>query len=330
MNRYERALSHVRERTPAPPAFETIAAASDDARQRWAAEVESRRTRAGRWLLAAAPLWLILIVITTLRWHEPGDLPWNLAATTLPTLLLVWAARLCHESTFRAALLTRGIAFSHLLVALMWAHAAECTEAVVFALGMTMAMGRSLGLLGAIGLDGSSDPDSSFEPVRFRGLLSLALIMACVDAMLLLTFGFSGVVVELALAMLELGDVVDPMPLLLLLLGFAAMVVNVWGLVRLRTWALFTNMLTNIAVAAMALTDMLWLGPLLIAMLVTTAIIQLLLPLPILATALGRPLPERREWLMGFVMRIVVPVLVGLTVVRALFPIERWQQPPFW
>ena len=122
--------------------------------------------------------------------------------------------------------------------------------------------------------------------MRFRGQLLLALIMAFADAQ---TLVFSAVM-QLRVGMQGwtlAGTVAYAGPATL---AAAVMVLTVWGLYHLRTWALILNLLANFAIAYLALSGTLNVaGPVAMA-LAATAAIQAFLPVPILAMALG----ERR------------------------------------
>lgn len=334
MNSYERALSGAREQALKLPEFEGVVEASERDRVRWAEEDRDARVRARRWLLFAAVLWPLFAVSWVVRfpeWDRDAALVIaNLVSVSTPTPFLLWAAWLCRRRQFRAAIITRGIAASNLGLALMWALLNEWPELLVLAILLAVAGGRTLQVLGTRDLDGSDDPDSGFEPVRFRGLLTLALIMACTDAMTLLLISSSALTTLVWAAWSGESEYLGAwLPLILLLVASALMLVNIWGLSRLRTWALFTNMFANVAIAVLALRGMFTVSPLLAWLLATTAGIQLLLPIPILAAALGHPLPDRRDRVISILLRVVVPGLVLITIVGGLLPLERIL-PSYW
>lgn len=317
MTVYEQALNTAR-KSPTPlPDFELVAVASDRDRAAWADEGQVARVRARRWLWVAAAAWLSSPL---LMWpgNTGGAATLSFYGTALPmALLLLWAARLSQDRRFRSGILARAIAASNLALALMMVLQVGdvgCAVMVVLA----VATGRSLRLLGEHGLDGSDDPDSSFEPVQFRGVLILALIMACTDA---LTLSFAVLDVGCFLVYTYFFDNFNAWATVLPELGMIAvavalMLINVWGLLHLRTWALFSNMLTNVGIAALVLARVLG-SPALAILLVTTAGIQLLLPLPILAAAFGYGRTLRYEHVGAILLRVVVPLLVVATIIAA-------------
>jgi hypothetical protein len=320
MNDYEQALIAARETSVILPEFEAIVAASESDRATWIHEGHDARARARRWLLFAAVVWMSLPPLAALEseihWHEVLR---EYLSVLPPALLLLWAARLSHDRRLRSAILTRAIAASTLVLALLTSRIGLASWSVVSVL-LAVGSGRSLQLLGERDFDGSEDPNSSFEPVKFRGILILALVIACADASMLL---YTATVTCTTAAWAHFAGDYEAWSFVLPTLGMttaaaALMVVNVWGLLRLRTWALISNMFANVGIAAVALAGMLTTGPYLSAPLVTTAGIQLLLPLPILAAALGLGGARRYEWVGAVLLRVVVPMLVLATIVSAI------------
>lgn len=316
MNDYPRVLTVARETSVIVPEFEAIVAASDRDRERWTDEGHEARVRARRWLLFAAVVWMSLPPLAALEGaiREYAVLDEFLVGLPL-VLLLVWAARLSQDQRLRSAILTRAIAASSLVLALVGSLLGPYSWCIVSVL-LAVASGRSLQLLGERGLDGSEDPNPSFEPVKFRGILILALVMACTDALTLLYSATMTATWAYFLGGYDAWSSVLP-NVGATATAAALMVVNVLGLLRLRTWALISNMLANVGIAALALSGMLTTPPQLSIMLVTTAAIQLVLPLPILAAALGLGGARRYEWVGPVLLRVVVPAMVLATIVSA-------------
>ena len=323
MSDYERALKQAREMSVRAPGFEAIAAGSDRDRVAWTDEDRDARVRARRWLLLAAATWLMWPIIEALemRWFAAtGRIVFELPMACL----LLWAARLSQDRRLRSALLTRAIAASNLILSVLYALTIGNTLATSgLAILLAVCSGRCLQLLGDRGLDGSEDPTSSFEPVKFRGVLILALILACADALTLL-FAIAWAVIGLAHVVIQ--DDYVPWSLWLPPIGLtvgavAVMAVNAWGLLRLRTWALFGGMVANVAIAALALAGTLLGGSYIAVALVTTAVIQLLLPIPILAAALGYGKERRYDRVGPMLLRVVVPALMLFTIVVATMEI---------
>lgn len=324
---YEQALTAARLVPLTVPEFEAIADAADRDRAVVLREDHDSRARAGRWMLVSAALWLLLPLDALLFGVLENSRPRSLTAAALtldvalmmlpPALISIWGARLVRERRFRAAILSRAIAASNLIVALLYAVSVGGVFGAVFASLLAIASARSLALLGDRGLDGSEDPSGEFEPVRFRKVLIVALILSFADA---LTLGFSSCVVGVwqlghALAGLEAGISTR---LMLTMAAALLMVVNVCGLLRLRTWALFGTMLSNVGIAALALRGLLALNFYIAVALTVTAAVQLLLVVPILAAALGDEQAGRSHERLDRIVRLVVPALVIVTIVAAV------------
>lgn len=137
------------------------------------------------------------------------------------------------------------------------------------------------GALAAAGRTGLDAASSAFAPVQFRRTLMLSLVLGVADFVALLMYGtimFEGAIDGFFF------DYIDAVPFLI---GAAAMGVSIFGLYRLKLWGLFACIGANIAVAIGALTVFDLPGPL-VAGLCATAVIQLLLPLPILGRIIKR------------------------------------------
>ncbi|MEM6294102.1 MAG: pentapeptide repeat-containing protein [Myxococcota bacterium] len=234
-------------------------------------------------------------------------------ATLLPAAVLAWALRLLSQRRLGAQILCRAVWWSNLIVGLL--IALNFPGVVERATGAVIAVACAVALrsVGERGLD-AHDPDHPFAPVRFRGQLLLALIMAFADAQ---TLAFSALM-QLRIGMMGWtlqGTVAYAGPTIL---AATVMGIAVWGVYRLRTWALFLNLVANIAIAYFALEGTLGLASSVSVTLATTAAIQCFLPVPILATALGDEnagrshLGRGRGWLMqgAVIMLAAASVLV--------------------
>jgi len=217
------------------------------------------------------------------RFTEPTSAMWRASlATLLPMALLVWSLRLMRRSDIGAQMLIRAILWSNVVVgALVAANFMLEVERVVGA-GIAVACAASLLALGARGLDEPA-PGDVFAPERFRGKLLLALVMASADALTLL---FSGAMqLRVGMEGWNLLDTIDYAGPTMVAAGVMALAV--WGLYRLRTWALFLNLAANIAIAFFALEGSLNLSGSVAIALTATAGVQMFLPVPILALAAG-------------------------------------------
>jgi len=203
-------------------------------------------------------------------------------AALLPVFVLTWALRRLSQPRLGAQLLSRAVWWSSLVVGLLVSlNYGELPDKV---LGAIIAVACAVALLsvGERGLE-VQEPDSPFAPVRFRGHLLLALVMAAADA---LTLAFSGLLqLRFGMEGWTLGGTLEyagPT-----IAAAVVMAVAVWGVYRLRTWALFLNLVANITIAYLALEGTLSLSPSVSITLATTAAIQCFIPVPILAAAAG-------------------------------------------
>lgn len=321
---YEDAIEAMRNRNVQPAPYEGL-----QEKQQGGGEVltdRSRRVATVATVIAA--LGFVALVLRPGVAYRPGmavEWVWTIATSfgelhfppLLPAAVLVWSLRRISTPRLGAQLVCRAVWWSNLvvgvLVALNYGNLGQK------ALGAVIAIACAVALLATKerGLD-IREPDHPFAPVRFRGHLLLALVMAAADA---LTLAFS------ALLQLRvgaegwnlLGTVSYAGPTLL---AAAVMAVAVWGVYRLRTWALFLNLVANIAIAYFAMEGTLNLSPSVSVTLATTAAIQSFIPVPILAVALGdrnagQPLFRR---LRVVLMSAAVITLAALSVVVIPLP----------
>lgn len=235
-------------------------------------------------------------------------------AAVLPAVVLGWSLRRAHQPSLGAQVLCRAVWWSSLVVGLL--VAINYGERIDRGIGSIVAVSCAVALLasGERGLD-IREPDHPFAPVRFRGHLLLALVMATADA---LTLAFSALM-QLRFGMdgWNLGATLGyagPTTVAAVVMGVA-----VWGVYRLRTWALFLNLIANIAIAYFALEGTLNLSPSVSVMLAGTAAVQCFIPVPILAVALGdrnagKPLLGRMR---RFLMSAAIVSLGGLSFLGA-------------
>lgn len=136
--------------------------------------------------------------------------------------------------------------------------------------GLALAAGTGLAIASA-GSWGLDTPSDRFQPRYFRRSILLALILAFADTQSLLVY--AGAQLENAPNF----GATAPM-----LASAGAMLVGIYGLYRLKVWGLAVNIITNLAIAALALSGILDLHPALEGGLVATAALQLLIPIPML------------------------------------------------
>ena len=140
-----------------------------------------------------------------------------------------------------------------------------------FTVSVFLVLGTLTALIGA-GRQGliEAEEGSPFQPVAFRRSLLLALILALADTVAL--FLYAGVA-------LQREFISSPWPLLA---AGCAMLVGLHGMYRLKLWGVALNLLTNLVVAGLILTEVLDIRAPLNVGLVATAVAQLLLPIPML------------------------------------------------
>jgi hypothetical protein len=220
--------------------------------------------------------------------HPPGLA--ELAILLIPTVLCTLSAVLLHHGYLGSQVLARATWWSNLIFGLLVSISAGDTEGN--RLGFMLAIGSGLALLamGRAGLDHGARA-GRFHPVAFRGSLIVALVMALADAQSLLFFG----------SMIVFDHVRMGQPLDLLPLACAGvMMIAVFGIFRLAVWGLALNLLANVAIAALGLTGVLELPGPIVGALVATAVLQLLLPVPLLVAmvrgASRRDRASRNYW----------------------------------
>jgi hypothetical protein len=137
----------------------------------------------------------------------------------------------------------------------------------------------------AAGRSGLADERSRFKPVAFRGTLQLSLVLAMADTA--------------SLAMCGLGWLLlTPQPSdAARLLPLAALTgLGVVGLLRLRTWGLLVAFASNVLVGALALAKALPVPAPLQKLFVATALLQVIVPLPMIVRLVLRRGPPPDRW----------------------------------
>jgi hypothetical protein len=187
------------------------------------------------------------------------------------------AAGLIWFRPIAAQLLARGAWWSFLLGGGLLAVAAP-HDAERFG---SLAVACNAVALLAAGRTGLGEGAGSFRPVAFRGTLLLALVLAIADTGAFLWMG-SGTAMFAG----------HPS----LLIMAVPMAVGVVGLLRLRTWGLLVSLASNLLVAILGLAGVLYLEGPLRALFVSSACLQLLVPLPMLVTIWRGRTPGPDRW----------------------------------
>jgi hypothetical protein len=235
----------------------------DDARR--AAMITTRAAVVRRGLASAASLLLSALllaqVVSADGANKAGEWAFVLVAIATPAVagVLLWTRWLA------AQLLARGTWWSSLLVGGL-ALTVGGRDGRDLGVAMAACGGVALLAAGRLGLDVS---DRRFQPVAFRRTLLLALVLAMADTGALLWLGLGNAMFE--------GD-----PSLLLLVPF--MIAGVIGLLRLRTWGLIVSMASNVALVTLALCNVIYLPHPVRSLFIATALLQLLVPLPMLVS----------------------------------------------
>jgi hypothetical protein len=225
-----------------------------------------------------------------------GTLPWALA---LPVALLLVSGGLLFRRHLPSQILVRAALWSNLILGFLVSITGHSGEVDA---GFFMVLGTAAGLL-SLGRSGLRENTSAFAPVAFRSSLVLALVMALADTQSLLLFG--GVQVE---------DTYMATRAVPTLACAALMLVALVGLYRLKVWGLVLNIVANLVIAGLAFSSVLDLPPPIVAALCTTAVVQLLLPAPLLVAMVrgSAPATTRFARLRTFVVPTVVLAMVAL------------------
>ena len=311
---YDQAVATVRAQFADPPSFRAVRN-----RPAWRARAEPLQRGAAFVSTVAAAGYVAVAVLGGLEARSQLESVYAFIngpgpAAMLPAALLLAAARMTLHARFVPQMLARAIWWSSLIVGALMAHLLAAESHRHAGTVAALACGVAILIVGRRGLDHSVEDAAAdrFRPVAFRGLLTVALVMAFADAQ---TLAFSGI--------LQLG-VGSKGWTWLTALGSAGptfacaavMGIAVWGLLRLRTWALLLNLAANFAIAGLALHGLLGLAAPVAATLAGTALVQAFLPVPILARAAGGPWAERAV-LLPHGGRLAVFMVVGGMFVAA-------------
>ena len=231
-----------------------------------------------------------------MRSWNGDNLPWVL---WLPTGMLVAAGVMVHRPFLGGQLLARAVFWANLLLGTVIATSAVGADHFV-ATGLALTCGAALLVVGRTGL---APGQSAFRPVAFRATLITALVMAMADAQSLALWGGVGMEEEYAR--------VSQAPYLLACAG--VMILAIIGLYRMKLWGLVLNVAANIAIAAIALSGHLDLPTPIVYMLATTAVIQTLLPLPLIVAFFSTKPPRQRAGHLGTVL--AAATVAGLMLV---------------
>ncbi len=227
------------------------------------------------------------------------------AAAYIPPVSLVLAAVAAQLPKLGAQLLARGIWWSNLVLGVLLTVLGSSNESFM-GLGLTVACGAALVLSDHRALTAAAD-SAGFRPAAYAGTLQLLLVLALADAQTLILF-----------AAIEASDHGTSAKLFALVaVGF---LVGFVGLLRLALWGVGLTMASAFALAAALLWGGVRIDHDLQKPLLVIAAMQLLVPLPMLASmALKRKLPEAPTRLRAHLARGFVVAVVALTVLARVF-----------
>jgi len=236
-------------------------------------------SKAGRWRALAAGvagLGATTVLAATVLTHGSPTV-----AVYLPLVALVSAAVLAHVRRLGAQLLARAVWWANLVFGAFLCATSSGTEREI---GVCLALGcgAALIIIGNTGLAEASARDD-YSPVAFQTTLTLAMLLSLADTQTLVLFGL----------LMFKGS--DKLPTIITLFVCAGvMIVAFVGLYLIRTWGVIATVVANVLIAALALSGVLDLRDSLVALLVTTAVVQLIVPMPMfVAMARKKPLPWR-------------------------------------
>lgn len=301
---FEDALRIAREelaQAPSLPAFTEI-----DAVVRWSerSEREARPISSRRWLATAGATLAVLTMAVDGAIGVMLGAP-LLLGLVMPVLLLGGSAVWIHAERLDRQLSARAIWWSYLVLGVVWSTGP--LEALPAA-GSLLAVGCGFALAAA-GRRGlvRAQTAAVFDPVAFRGTVLLSMILGLADAQLL---GLLGV------TYLEAGAS-DGHPVALLA-SAGLLLGGVWGLSRLRVWAVGLNLAVHVAVVLLCAV-VIGRDSTLFPVLGLSAVLQLILPLRMLvAFRRGATARDRKTELPRMLPRVCIAVLVGVAVVLGL------------
>jgi hypothetical protein len=230
-----------------------------------------------------------------------GSLPPSL---WLPTALLAASALIVWSRHTSVQLLARAVWWSNLILAFVISVSSSGSDEPVAGV---LGLGAGLALLAVGRADLDEDAATGrFVPVAFRGTLICMLVMALADAQSLVLFG----------SLRGLDDRIWTRQSVPLLGVGVLLLVAVVGLFRLRLWALALTLLSNLALAYVAIANVTELPAPLRYMYVASAAAQWLVALPLVVALVRRRAPQRRPSLeqAGYIAATSIIALMILAI----------------
>ena len=219
----------------------------------------------------------MILLFSAMAAHGACSLEWIFPSLSViaASLLLMSTAWMHRSPTFLWQVVARATWWQATVVGLLFVGTGV-TEGAVLALG-------GIGAALAGGRHGLTNPSATFVPAMYAKTLTMSLVLAIADIVVLLIY--AGRWAETMLAWADADGTATLLgPTLLLLGSAAAMLVAVRGLLRLKMWGLIACIAANLAVAALAISGAFGIQGFLAVGLAITAVAQLVLPLPLLRT----------------------------------------------
>jgi hypothetical protein len=278
-------------------------------------EEEARRARVRLIALWSLIVTSLLAIVASVVWHpiipalhcEFLDRRDIMVAGAVPTLSMLIGAALASRPSAGAQMLSRALLWSTLALASL----AVIAEPGVLALASVVAAlccGTGLLLLGAHGLE-PERYTGAFVPAAHREELTLVMILAVADAQTLLAWAMGSAWHYPAPGVCGV-----------------AMLIATFGLFRLRLWGLGLNLGMNLIIAVAALLGALRLPEAVVALLTTTACLQVVLSVPVfVAIGRGRPVgwPRLGRVAAGLSRVVIVAAMAAAVVGLLLADAER-------
>lgn len=229
-------------------------------------------------------------------------------AAYIPPVSLVLAAVAAQIPKLGAQLLARGVWWSNLVLGVLLTILGSSSEGHL-GVGLTVACGAALVLSDHRALTAAADA-AGFRPAAYVGTLQLLLVLALADAQTLILF-----------AVIEASD--HGASTKLFALVAAGLLVGFVGLLRLALWGVGLTMASSFVLAAAIVSGAVRIDHDLHKPLLVIAAMQLVVPLPMLASmALKRRLPEAPTLLRAHLARGVVIAVVALTVLARVLSVR--------
>lgn len=225
------------------------------------------------------------------------------AAIAIPVSLLALSIVLSQRKHFGGQLFARAVWWANLVLGFFLATSGVSSERPM---GALLALGCGAALLFSRDFGMSADlPSGKFQPVAFRGSLLLSMILALADAQTLLFFG----------ALSADSWHAETTEIAALFACSALMIVSLVGLYRMKVAAVVATIVANVLVATLALMGVLGLDREPVTMLVSTAVLQLFVPIPLIVGMVRGKAPAAPPRAMRHVVDAALVLIAAVSAV---------------